>query len=157
MGLGIGPTWRMRLLRAICLPFLVAVVITAAASVAGGHGMPGMSLAAILSLSFAVTVHTVLIRKLTPAHGRQLLIEPVLRLCAGRRHPDYARIRELEIECELTEPERRGTRVYGLGAPWPPLQVTGQGGWREATAYDRYGHPYDRGSVVSYVKDNEQR
>jgi len=46
---------------------------------------------------------------------RHVFIEMPLRLYTGRRKPDYARIRELEIECGLADPEPRGTKVSGLG------------------------------------------
>jgi hypothetical protein len=113
--------------------------------------------------------------------------EAALRRITGRRRPDYELIARLERECGIGpgEPLRQGTgTLTANGAPAATAALAGTGSLtaavhlaglarvgrescvtycpicaarREATAHDRYGHPYDRGSVVSYVRDVQQQ
>jgi hypothetical protein len=56
--------------------------------------------------------------------ARTMYAEWPLRLITGRRKPDYARIRQLEIECGLAEPEP--ARPGSLRLISVPAKVTGR-------------------------------
>lgn len=103
-----------RALRAAMVTVLALNLVLGVALAATGH-VALINFGAALFMVGWAAVQTGVIRRMEKREGaRGSLPVALLRVITGRRRPDYARIRELEIECELRGGQCTVTRPNGL-------------------------------------------
>ena len=111
----------VRAIRALMVPFLVLNLVFGVALTATGH-VALISFGAALFMVGVMAFQTHIIRRMEKQEGtRGSLPVALLRVIAGRKRPDYAHIRELEIECGLAGSEPRMRKAARPGVT--PLKL----------------------------------